>query len=118
MGGGEDASSRGDTLIGQAVVDVVRGQQADAAMPVLAVVPVEEGAAVSAAVLRGSEALGKSGRYLSVLNWASENGLSLETCGLEWVFVTPRSASSCATSLERIELPRSAWIVSWPGLMP
>jgi hypothetical protein len=31
---------------------------------------------------------------------------------------TPRSASSCATSFERIELPRSAWIVSWPGTMP
>jgi hypothetical protein len=28
---------------------------------------------------------GKSGRYLSVLNCASENGLSLETCGRAWV---------------------------------
>jgi len=54
--GSEDASSRGDALIGEAVVDVVRGQEADAAVAVLAVVPVEEGAAVGAAVLPGAEA--------------------------------------------------------------
>ena len=34
---------------------------------------------------------GKSGRYFSVLNWLSENGLSLETCGRECVLVTPRA---------------------------
>src|SRR5664279_2700062 len=35
--------------------------------------------------------VGKSGRYFSVLNWASEYGLSLLTCGREWDWVTPRS---------------------------
>jgi hypothetical protein len=31
--------------------------------------------------------------------------------------VTPRSASRNATGFEVIELPRSAWMVSWPGWM-
>src|SRR5664280_715014 len=57
--------------------------------------------------------VGKSGRYFSVLNWASEYGLSLLTCGREWDWVTPRSASSRATGLDVIELPRSACRVSW-----
>ena len=61
---------------------------------------------------------GNSGRYLSVLNCASENGLSFETCGREWVLTTPRSESSSATDLLVIAEPRSAWIVSWPGSMP
>src|SRR5437763_12584702 len=60
---------------------------------------------------------GKSGRYLSVLNWLSEYGLSLLTCGREQDWVTPRSASRNATGLEVIEEPRSAWMASWPGLM-
>jgi len=59
VGGGEDTGSRGDTLIGEAVVHVVGSQEADAAVAMLAVVPVKEGAAVGAAVLRGSEALGE-----------------------------------------------------------
>ncbi len=40
---------------------------------------------------------GNWGQYLSVLNWASENGLSLETCGRLCVFTTPRSARRRAT---------------------
>src|SRR5690606_4281852 len=61
---------------------------------------------------------GKSGRYFNVLNCASEYGLSVEVYGLEWVFVTPRSVSRKATGFEVMELPRSAWTVSWPGTMP
>jgi acetyl-CoA C-acetyltransferase len=38
--------------------------------------------------------------------------LSFEVCGRLWVLVTPKSASSCATSFERIDVPRSAWMVS------
>lgn len=30
--------------------------------------------------------------------------------------MTPRSDSRSATGLEVIEVPRSAWIVSWPGV--
>ena len=37
----------------------------------------------------------------------------MEQCGREWLLVTPRSASSSATILEAIEVPRSAWIVNW-----
>ena len=55
---------------------------------------------------------GNAGWYFSVLNCASENGLSLETCGRPWVLVTPRSASKRATDFEVIAEPRSAWIVS------
>jgi len=58
---------------------------------------------------------GNSGRDLRVLNCASENGLSLETCGRLWVRVMPRSARSRATAFEVIDVPRSAWTVSWPG---
>src|SRR5947207_4196171 len=61
---------------------------------------------------------GNSGRYLSVLNWASEYGLSFEQWGREWLLVTPRSASIRATGLELIEEPRSAWMVSWSGSTP
>src|SRR5215211_6032714 len=43
---------------------------------------------------------GKSGRYLSVLYWASENGLSFEQRGREWLLATPRSARSSATVRE------------------
>ena len=75
--GGENEGSRCDALIGEAVVDIVRGQKADAAVTVLVVVPVEERAAVGAAVLGGSEALGKVGPVLERL----ELGLG------EWVVV-------------------------------
>ena len=57
---------------------------------------------------------GKAGRYFNVLNWASENGLSLETWGRLWALVIPRSASRNATDFEVIAAPRSAWIVSYP----
>src|SRR3972149_2360561 len=71
---------------------------------------------------RASSALpkrsGNSGRDLRVLNGASESGLSLETCGRLWVRVMPRSARSRATAFEVIDVPRSAWTVSCPGLMP
>jgi hypothetical protein len=44
--------------------------------------------------------------------------LSLDTCGRPCVRVTPRSASSNATGFEVIALPRSAWMVSRPGVVP
>ncbi len=49
-----------------------------------------------------------SGRYFIVLKWASLNGLSLEKCGRECDWVTPRSVSRSATGLEVLELPWSA----------
>ena len=79
-------------------------------MMVLGVVPGEEDLAVGAGVLDRTKPR-REGRYFSVLNWASENGLSLETCGRAWVLVTPRSASKRATGFEVIAGPRSAWMV-------
>src|SRR2546428_10223377 len=38
-----------------------------------------------------SNCAGKPGRYFSVLNCASEYGLSFETCGREWVLVDRKS---------------------------
>src|SRR4030095_11776361 len=61
---------------------------------------------------------GNSGQYLSVLNCASENGLSLETCGRLWVLVPPTAASRSAPGLRVLAEPRSACRVSAPGVMP
>src|ERR1035441_9766479 len=58
----------------------------------------------------GSRIRGKTGQYLKVLNTASEKGLSLETCGREWLRVMFRSVSKVATFLEVIEVPLSAWM--------
>lgn len=62
--------------------------------------------------------LGRSGRYFSVLNWASPHGLSSETCGRLCDWVMPRSASRDAAGLEVIEEPRPARIVNWSLPMP
>ena len=64
-----------------------------------------------------SNVLGKSGRYLIVLNCDSENGLSFVTCEREWVLVTPGSASRSATGLDAIDGPRSGCKVGWSGSM-
>ncbi len=61
---------------------------------------------------------GKSGRYLMVLNCDSENGLSFETCGREWVLVTPRSASSNAVDFAFIGAPLSACTVAPASYAP
>ena len=59
MCGLEYTGSGGDAFGGVAVMDVVRSQQADAAVVVFAVVPVEEGTAVRTGVLVRAEALGE-----------------------------------------------------------
>src|ERR1700755_118242 len=51
---------------------------------------------------------GNSGPYFKVLNNDSEYGLSLDTRGRECDRVTSRSASSAATVLLVIDVPRSA----------
>ena len=90
-------------------------QKPGPAVAVLVVVPPEEVLPEGSAVLQDPNRSGKSGLYLIVLNWASENGLSLETCGRLCILVTAKSASSSATGLLRIDEPRSACSVSWPG---
>src|SRR5271166_92897 len=53
---------------------------------------------------------GNAGQYLSVLNCASEYGLSLDTCGRECDWSMPSRASRPVTVFDVIEVPRSAWI--------
>jgi len=72
---------------------------------------------VGAGVFVGAKAVGKSGRYFHGLEMPSENGLSSETWGREWLLVTPRSAIRKATGFEVMGEPRSACRVSWPGSM-
>jgi hypothetical protein len=74
------------------------GEQGEPRVVVPVVVPVEEPDAECTRVLETAEPIRELGRYFSVLNCASENGLSLLTEGLEWVLVTPRSPSSNATA--------------------
>ena len=74
VGGVQDLGPAGLDSCGLAVVDVGGGVQAEAAVTVLVVVPAEEWA--RAASIVGNRA-GNAGRYLRVLNWASEYGLSL-----------------------------------------
>ena len=82
--------------------------QPDPGMAVLVVVVGEEGVAECACVLEGGEAAGEDGQYLRVLNADSEYGLSLETCGREWLRVMFRSLSSWLTVFEVMEVPLSA----------
>src|SRR5438876_605606 len=72
----------------------------------------------SRACARSAKRSGITGRYLAVLNNASEKGLSLETCGRPWLLSIPSSARSCATVLLIIGEPRSEWSVSWSGAIP
>ena len=77
--------SRGMDVVSLAVVDLVRGHEAEAGMMVVLVVPGEEAAAdvwaegpKRLASSTQPNRLGNSGWYFNVLKWASENGLSLE----------------------------------------
>jgi len=79
---------------------------------VFVVVPLEEIFGPGAGILLTSEPFRIIWLILHGLELAAEYGLSLETCGREYVFVTPRSAIKKATGLEVIELPRSARMVS------
>ena len=73
IGRGENGGPCGHALLGQAEVHVVRGEQAKTAVMVCDVVPGEEDVAVGADIWIEPNRAGKSGRYLKVLNWASEN---------------------------------------------
>jgi hypothetical protein len=108
----EHSLAIGDDRRRGAVVDDGRREQSEPNVVVLGVVPGEEPLAERPGVLDPPNRSGNSGRYLSVLNCASENGLSFDTRGRACVRVTPRSANSSATGLDVIDIPRSAWIVN------
>jgi hypothetical protein len=113
--GGEHLSAGVIGVLGLAVVDDLGGQQADAGVPVLGVVPAEEVPAEGPGLLDRGEAVREVGPVLEGLELGLGERLSFETCGREWVLVTPRSASRKATGLEVIEDPRSACSVNWPA---
>src|ERR1019366_6204657 len=96
----------------------IRCQQGDSTVMVVMVIPGEEDWQKARASSMEPKRSGNSGRYLRVLNWLSEYGLSSETWGRLWVLVTPRSAIKRATGREVIEVPRSAWMVRCPATIP
>jgi len=63
-------------------------------MAMFLVPPGEEGLAVCPGGSIEAKRREKSGRYFRVLNWLSEEGLSLLTYGWEWDWVTPGPAST------------------------
>ena len=69
----------GQDGLGVAEMNHGRGQQADAGVAMLLVVPLEKLLAKSTAVLDAAEAIGKLRRYFMVRNWLSEYGLSSDT---------------------------------------
>jgi len=94
-------------FLGALIMHDRRSRQPETGVMMLGVVPGEELLAKAPGVVQRTEARrsGNSGRYFSVLNWLSENGLSSETCGRLCVLVTPRSASGKATGLDFIDEP-------------
>ena len=78
---------------GGAVVDVGGRVKCQPGVAMLIVVPGKKYWQCTRAASIEVNRPGKSGRYFSVLNCASLNGLSLETCGRECDWVMPRSAS-------------------------
>jgi hypothetical protein len=98
---------KGDALLDEPTVDVGRREHAERRVVMLVVVPGEEVTTVRASSIDPKRS-GKSGRYFIVLKCASLYALSSETCGREWVWGTPRSASKNATGFDFIEEPRSA----------
>lgn len=64
VGVGEDALALGEQVGGATVVDALRGEQPDAAVTMLGVVPGEEAPAEGASVLDRAEAAGEVGTAL------------------------------------------------------
>jgi hypothetical protein len=108
------AAPGGLDICGPPVLDIGRGMQAEPAVAVLVVVPAEEVLAVRPGSFDGDEAAGEAGPVFQGLGLGLGVRIALLTCGQEWDWVTPRSASSSATGVDVIEEPRPAWIVSWP----
>ncbi len=105
---GEHRGALGHALLGQAEVHVVGREQPEAAVVMFGVVPGEEDVPVGPRVLERAEPVRERRPVFQRLERASENGLSFDTWGREWVLVTPRSASRNATDFEVMAGPRSA----------
>lgn len=68
-------------------------------------------------VLDRAKPAGRARAALERLALASRYGLSPLTCGRGWLLVMPSSSSRSAISLERVEVPRSAWTVTRPDTL-
>jgi hypothetical protein len=79
VGRGEHGRPRGDALRGQAMMHIDRSQQAEARMMVLGVDQGKKARQCARPSWIEPNRSGNAGRYFSVLNWASEKGLLLET---------------------------------------
>jgi hypothetical protein len=90
------------------VVNVAGRVKAQAAMAMNVVIPNEEALAVGSGGFDRVEPAGKVGPVLQGLELRFGEQ-SLDTCGREWDWVTPRSANRNATGLEVIDVPRTAW---------
>ena len=89
--------------------------EADPRMAVLVVVVGEERLAEDPGVGDAAEALGEARAVFERLELRLTERLSLLTCGRLCERLMPKKLSSSATWFDVIELPRSAWIVSWSG---
>jgi hypothetical protein len=111
---------------GATLVHIGWGEQRDPAVVVLVVIPAEEVLAEGAGVVDRAEPGGEGRVVFEGLELAFAVGIVVGTwgreCARECERVTPRSASNMATGLEVIleviEVPRSAWMASWPAWMP
>jgi hypothetical protein len=85
---GEHGRARCDALLGQAVVHVGRREQAETGVVVLVLYQGKKTWQCARASWIDPKRTGNAGRYFSVLNWASENGLS-------WLSGSARARTTC-----------------------
>ena len=98
-----------------APVKVLRCQQANPRMVVLGVVPADEPLGKDPGVLHRPDALRKLRPVLQRLEPGFGEGVVIAGIRPAVGLVIARSASNKATGLERMDEPRSAWRVNWPG---
>ena len=115
VGGVEGLGPLGADLCGRAVVDRGRRVLADARVAVVVVVVGEERLAERPGVGDGAEALGEARAVLERLELRLAVGVVVAHVRRLWERLMPKKLSSSATGFEVIELPRSAWMVSWSG---
>ena len=118
VGGVQDLGAPGPDGCRRAVVDLGGGVQPEPAVMMVVVVPGEEFLAVRAGGLDRGEPGGEARPVLQGFELGFGVRVVVGDVRAEWDWVTPRSASSSATGLEVMELPRSACRLSRPRVMP
>jgi hypothetical protein len=113
---GEGRVAGGGDLVGEPVVDVGGGVQADPGVVVGVVVPVHELGDEVAGLAQAGDPVGEGRGVLQGLEPGLGVGVVVGDPGREWERVTFRSDSKVATVLDVIEVPRSArttWGMPW-----